>query len=110
MTKVVQFLGTSRRDLSEFPDNAKAEAGHQIWRVQIGLDPNNWKPFPTVGKGVREIKIRQEGQFRIFYLMQLEETVYVIHAFQKKSAKTAKADVDLAKTRYKQLMDAKNDQ
>ncbi len=57
--------------------------------------------------GVREIRVRQDGQFRVFYLMQLEQTIYVIHAFQKKSAKTAKKDIDLARARYKQLIEGK---
>ncbi len=110
MLKVIQFLGSSQRDIREFPAKAKADAGHELMRVQSGLDPTNWKPFASVGSGVREIRIHQDGQFRVFYLMQLEQTIYVIHAFQKKSAKTAKKDVELAKARYKQLMEAKNAQ
>jgi phage-related protein len=107
MPKVIQFIGTSQKDIRSFPDSAKRAIGYQLQRVQLGLDPMDWKPFPTIGQGVREIRIRQDGQYRVFYLMQLEQTIYVLHAFHKKSQKTPKSDVALATSRFKQLMDAK---
>jgi phage-related protein len=58
----------------------------------------------SVGQGVREIRIRDEaGAFRVLYIAKLEDAVYVLHAFQKKTQQTAKRDLDLAATRLRQI-------
>ena len=103
--KPVEFLGSSLEDLRAFPLSAKREAGHQIDQVQNGLDPDDWKPMNTVGQGVKEIRIRDSaGAFRVIYVARFADAVYVIHCFQKKSAKTSKADIDLASKRYRNLL------
>ena len=79
--------------------------GHQIDRVQRGLNPNDWKPMRAVGPGAREIRVRDAaGAFRVIYLATLADAVYVLHAFQKKSRATSKRDLDLATARFKQLI------
>jgi len=63
----------------------------------------------TVGPGVREIRIRDtEGAFRVIYVAKFEDTVYVLHCFQKKSQKTRKADLDLANQRYRDVLKERN--
>lgn len=58
----------------------------------------------TIGQGVREIRIRDDGgAFRVLYVAKFEEAVFVLHCFQKKSQKTSRADLDLATRRYKDL-------
>lgn len=58
----------------------------------------------TVGPGVREIRAKAEdGEYRVMYVASFETAIYVLHAFEKKTSKTAKVDIDLAKTRYKQV-------
>ena len=58
----------------------------------------------SIGSGVREIRIRDEaGAFRVIYIAKFAEAVYVLHCFQKKTEKTAKADLDLASKRYREL-------
>jgi phage-related protein len=110
MAKTILFLGTSRKDIRSFPDAARREVGKQLFDIQIGREPSDWKPMPTVGLGVREIRIRIDGAFRVFYVAQFVDSVYVIHAFQKKSQKTAKTDLELARARFKHLlMVSKND-
>lgn len=107
-TKPVEFRGNALDDLRSFPEEARREAGYQIDRVQHGYDPDDWKPMPTVGKGVREIRIREAtGAFRVIYLAKLEDAVYVLHCFQKKTQKTATSDIDLARNRYKDLLRTK---
>jgi len=102
--KLLSFLGSSLDDLRAFPETARREAGHQLYLVQSGLDPEDWKPMPSVGSGVREVRIRdQSGAFRVIYLATRPEAVYVLHAFQKKTQATAKRDLDLAETRLKEL-------
>ena len=103
--KKLSFLGSSLDDLREFPAAVKSEAGYQLERVQSGLDPLDFKPMPTIGKGVLEIRIKDEaGQFRVIYIAKLKEAVYVLHCFQKKTQKTAQKDIDLSNKRLRELM------
>ena len=72
--------------------------------VQVGRDPADFKPMPNVGAGAYEIRVRdQSGAFRVIYVAKFESAVYVLHAFQKKTRKTAQADIDLAARRYKMI-------
>jgi len=106
--KPVEFRGKALDDLRRFPVVARRAAGYQIDRVQRGYDPDDWKPMPSVGKGVREIRVWEAaGTFRVIYLANLEDVVYVLHCFQKKGQKTATADIELARARYGELMRAK---
>lgn len=103
--KPVSFLGDSLDEVRSFPDGARRELGFQIDRLQRGLDPNDWKPMKTVGAGVREIRVREaSGAYRVIYVARLKDAVYVLHAFQKTTQATSKRDLDLATTRFKELM------
>jgi phage-related protein len=103
--KPVHFVGTSREDLRELPDNAQETAGFQLFKVQQGKEPDDWKPMPSVGSGVQEIRVRDErGAYRVFYIAKFEEAVYVLHVFQKRSQKTSQPDLDLGKSRYADLL------
>ena len=103
--KPVHFIGSSREDLREFPESARETAGHQLFKVQQGKEPDDWKPLPTVGAGVQEIRVWDEsGIYRVLYVAKFEEAVYVLHVFEKRSQKTAKADIHLAKDRYADLL------
>ncbi|MEC9462900.1 MAG: type II toxin-antitoxin system RelE/ParE family toxin [Pseudomonadota bacterium] len=100
--KLIQWLGSSRADVRAFPEDAQIDAGWQLELVQRGLDPDDWKPMPTIGAGVREIRIREaSGAFRIVYLATLEDRVLVLHAFQKKTQAAPKKDIELAIQRLK---------
>ena len=99
--KPIYWVGTSYKDLLSFPDEAKREAGYQLHRVQNGLDPENWKPFKTIGVGVREIRITENrNAFRVIYIAKFSEKIYVLHSFQKKTRKTGAKDIKIAKIRY----------
>lgn len=99
--KPIEFLGDSLRSLREFPDEAKRDAGYQLDRVQHGLQPNDFKPMPSIGKGVEEIRVRDDnGAYRVLYTARLADAVYVLHAFQKKTQTTSKRDIELAKQRF----------
>ncbi|WP_418127961.1 type II toxin-antitoxin system RelE/ParE family toxin [Thermithiobacillus tepidarius DSM 3134] len=103
--KPVEFLGSALDDLRTFPIGARREAGHQLDRVQRGLEPDDWKPMNTIGQGVREIRIREAaGTFRVIYVAKFAEAVYVLHCFQKKTQRTGKADLELAAKRYRNLV------
>lgn len=103
--KPVEFRGSSLDDLRAFPVDARRAAGHQLDQVQRGGEPDDWKPMPSVGKGVREISIGDDtGAFRVMYVAKFADTVYVLHCFQKKTQKTASVDLDLAIKRYRDLL------
>ena len=91
--------------LRNFPQSVRRDAGFQLDKVQHGKEPDDWKPMTAIGSGVKEIRIRDlAGAFRVVYLAKLEDAVYVLHCFQKKTQETSQQDIDIAKTRFKDLM------
>lgn len=103
--KPVEFLGDSLDQLRGFPLAVRRDAGFQLDRVEHGLEPDDWKPMTAIGSGVKEIRIRDtSGAFRVIYLAKLEDAVYVLHCFQKKTQETRQQDIDIAKQRYKDLI------
>jgi phage-related protein len=70
-------------------------------RVQAGEAPRDWKPMPSVGRGVIEIRVRSSGAYRLLYVAKFGEGIYVVHAFQKRSQKTAGIDIEIARARFK---------
>lgn len=99
--KPLKFIGSSQDDLRDFPLEARRAAGFELRQVQRGLEPSDWKPMNDVGRGVKEIRIHVLGEWRVLYVATLVETVYVLHCFQKKSAKTRHRDLELARQRYR---------
>jgi phage-related protein len=105
MMKSVVFVGSSLKDLKDFPEDARREAGFQLRRVQRGEEPDDWKPMAAIGAGVREIRLRQaSGAFRVVYVAHVRERIFVLHAFQKKSQRTSQTDIGLAQARYRALV------
>ena len=89
--------------MSAFPTSARLRAGHELFMLQTGREPSDWKPMSEVGAGACEIRVRDEaGAFRVIYVAKFADTIYVLHAFQKKAQKTAQADLDLAERRYRE--------
>ena len=102
--KPIRFLGDSLKCLREFPEEARQEAGFQLDKVQRGKQPDDFKPMPSIGRGVEEIRVRDDaGTFRVVYTARLADAVVVLHAFQKKTQATSKRDIDMAKARFAQL-------
>jgi phage-related protein len=101
--KPLYFVGSVLEDLRAFPRAPRREAGYQLERVQLGLEPSDWKPMTTVASGVREIRIHDDGQYRVIYVAKFDDAVYVLHAFQKKTQKTRKQDIEMAKRRLKTI-------
>lgn len=102
--KPVEFVGGSLADLRTFPFSARRKLGYQLDRLQHGLEPEDWKPMTGLGAGVREIRVRdQSGAWRAIYIAKLADAVYVLHCFQKKTQKTLKSDIDLARGRLSEL-------
>ena len=102
--KAIRFLGDSLKRLREFPNDARVDAGYQLDKVQRGEQPDDFKPMPSIGHGVEEIRVWDEaGTFRVIYTVRVGDTVVVLHAFQKKTQSTSKRDIELARTRWAKL-------
>lgn len=100
--KPLEFLGSSLDDIRTMPASVRHELGMELMRVQSGGEPTDFKPMPAVGAGAYEIRVRDAaGAFRAIYVARFADAVYVLHAFQKKTPRTAKADLELAMRRYK---------
>lgn len=102
--KPIVWAGTSLDDIRAFPEDARHLVGQHLRLVQQGLEPPDWKPMPSIGLGVTEIRIHTRVEHRVFYIAKFREAIYVLHAFQKATRKTDKADIDLAKRRLGQLI------
>ena len=102
--KPLIWVGDSRDAIRGFPDDARQIAGFQLWRLQRGLAPNDWRPMPSVGQGVQEIRIHTGAEHRVFYVAKFAEAVYVLHAFEKRTRRTPKHELDLARRRLRLLI------
>ena len=102
--KPVVWLGDSLARVRDFAPDGRHETGLQLGLVQAGEEPTDWKPMSSVGLGVNEIRVRVGGAFRVIYMAKFAEAVYVLHAFQKKSRKTARTDIELARRRFRVLV------
>jgi phage-related protein len=101
--KPLVWLGLSLDEVRSFPPEARRESGYQLYKVQVGLEPSDWKTLPTIGPGVREIRIHTGNEYRVIYVAKFREAVYVLHAFAKKTAKTTRANITLARQRLQGL-------
>ena len=72
--------------------------------TEEGKEPLDWKPLAMVGTGVIEIRVHVSGEQRVVVVSRFAEAVYVLHAFEKKSRKTPRRDIELARQRYRELM------
>lgn len=104
--KSLRFVDSSQKDLRAMPAAVRHALGIELMAIQCGLEPSDFKPIPSVGKGAYEIRYRDSvhGAFRVVYVVKRAEAIYVLHAFQKKTQKTAASDLALAANRYKKLM------
>ena len=102
--KPVEWAGDSLDCVRGFDPRVRRAVGQQLGLVQAGKSPADWKPMPSIGPGVNEIRVHIGGAYRLVYVAKFAEAVYVLHAFQKKSSKTAKNDVDLARARFRRLI------
>jgi phage-related protein len=103
--KRLRFIGSSKNDLSAFPGEVRQAVGMELWQVQNGLMPSDFKPMLAIGAGVYEIRVHVLGEWRVVYVAKFAEAIYVLHAFKKTTQRTPKADIDLAARRYKLIGD-----
>lgn len=104
MVKAIKWLGSSRKIIQGFVREVRAEIGYQLYRVEQGLMPTDFKPMPNVGAGVFEIRLHHPHEHRVFYISRYNDRVYVLHAFIKKTQKTTHHDLKIAQKNYQDLM------
>ncbi|KPC55048.1 type II toxin-antitoxin system RelE/ParE family toxin [Amantichitinum ursilacus] len=102
--KPLIWVGSTQRDVRQFPDEARHQIGQALRYVQWGEMPKDVAPMKAVGAGCYEICTQTaEGWWRVLYVARFAEGVYVIHAFQKKTNKTPADVMRLARERYQEL-------
>jgi phage-related protein len=101
--KPVVFLAKTRDWLRAFPDKAKQQAGNELNELQQGRLPSDWKPMPNVGAGALEIRVHKPHEHRVICIAKFPEAIYVLNAFEKKTQKTPKKELDLARRSYAEI-------
>jgi len=106
--KQVLFHPKARETIKSFPTAIKASLGKALYLLQIGksLTMPTSRAMPTVGRGVSELRLQgPDGAFRIFYITKLGDSVFVFHAFKKKTQATPALELELARKRLKEIID-----
>jgi len=103
--KPLDWVGSSKKDFTGFPEPVKDEMGNALGLAQFGSKHPSAKPWKGQGPGVFEVVENRSGDtYRAIYTVRFNEVVYVLHAFQKKSPsgiRTAQLDVALVERRLK---------
>jgi len=98
----VVWVNDSKEVLKSFPVAVRKELGEDLFRVQAGVRPKDFKPMKSIGKKVFELRQRDSnGWYRVIYLGIIDGVVHVLHSFVKKSGKTPQNDLDVASKRLK---------
>ncbi|MEZ4860635.1 MAG: type II toxin-antitoxin system RelE/ParE family toxin [Caldilineaceae bacterium] len=107
--KPIIWMGDSRKVVRLFPTEVNQDIGVALYDAQMGEKSPLAKPFKGIAPGVFEIAIRfDKNAYRLVYVVQIGQHIYVLHAFQKKSKRgiaTTQHDVNLIKQRYSQAVD-----
>ena len=104
-TAEVVWEGDSLEVIRRFPGPVRQDLGAELRRLQTGDRPLNSRPMPSIGARVYELKEQDErAWYRVIYLAKIGNRIYILHCFEKKSAKTGKCDLALAKARLKRVL------
>jgi len=99
---VIAWEGDSREVLQSFPDDVKQNLGFQLWQLQQGERPKDYRPLQSIGPGVFELRDQdQRGWYRLVYLSRIEDVIHVLHCFEKKSREMPRREFETAKRRLK---------
>lgn len=101
--KQIVWLSDTRKRLKGLPIEARKQAGEQLWRVQQGAKPADWKPMPSIGPGTVEIRIHRPYEFRVVYVAIHPEGIYVLDVFEKRTQQTSRKDLSRARAKYAEM-------
>ncbi len=98
----VNWEGDSREVLQDFPDPVRQNLGFELWQLQQGERPSDYRPLPSIGTGVFELRDQDERSwYRLIYLSRVNDVIYVLHCFEKKSRAMPRKDFEKARQRLK---------
>jgi len=98
----IAWEGNSREVLQSFPDGVRQNLGFQLWQLQQGERPADYRPLPSIGAGVCELRDQDErAWYRVVYLSRINDVIYVLHCFEKKGREMPRRDFETAKRRFK---------
>jgi|SRR5271163_2047454 len=98
----VAWEGDAREVLQSFPEDVRQNLGFQLWQMQQGERPSDYRPLPSVGAGVFELRDQDERSwYRVIYLSRIHDVIYVLHCFEKKSREMPRRDFEKARQRLK---------
>src|SRR5512139_2101200 len=101
----VVWEGDSLDVIRRFPGPVRQDLGAELRRLQTGDRPLNSRPMPSIGIRVYELKEQDErAWYRVIYPAKIRNRIHVLHCFEKKSAKTGKNDLAVARARMKRAM------
>jgi phage-related protein len=104
-TAEVVWEGDSLDVIRRFPGPVRQDLGAELRRLQTGDRPLNSRPMLSIGARVYELREQDErAWYRVIYLAKIGNRIYILHCFEKKSAKTGKSDLALAKARLKRVL------
>jgi phage-related protein len=98
----VAWEGDTKAVLLSFPEEIRQNFGFELWQLQQGERPSNYRPLPSIGTGVFELRDQDErAWYRVIYLSRIKNVIYVLHCFEKKSRDMPRKDFEKAKQRLK---------
>jgi phage-related protein len=98
----IVWEGDSKEVLRSFPEAVMQNFGFELWQLQQGERPLNYRPLPSVGSGVFELRDQDErGWYRVVYLSRIADVIYVLHCFEKKSREMPGKDFQKSKQRFR---------
>ena len=101
----VRWVGDTKEKLQGFPSQVRKDIGHVLYLVQTGQTPPSAKPMRGIESGVFEIVDDYDtNTYRAVYTVKIGKSLYVLHAFQKKSKRgiaTPKQEIDQIKRRLR---------
>jgi phage-related protein len=96
----VVWEGDSRKILQSFPETARQNLGFDLWRLQQGERPSDFRPLPSIGAGVYELRDQDErAWYRVIYLSRIRDVIHVLHCFEKKSREMPRREFETARRR-----------
>lgn len=105
VTAEVVWEGDSLEVIRRFPGPVRQDFGAELRRLQTGDRPLNSRPMPSIGARVYELREQDErAWYRVIYLAKIGNRIYVLHCFEKRSAKTGRSDLAVAKARLKRVL------
>ena len=104
---MIKALKPCETELIKFPESVREDLADLLIRLDFGqtLSLPISRPMPSIGKRVHELRLSDRGgEFRVIYLIAGQGNIWLIHAFKKQSEKTSKKDIQICKSRLKQIL------